>query len=1328
MTAKKLKSTIPIATSPITLEDLYGYGEKAESATPEIKDSQSTPLPLGSGVRYHAGKIQEQTDKYIAKYGMTGASRERVAYVRPQISPNFVGHPEKDAPKPIKVSDIPLATGKITFEDVYGIIDPEPIEPIEPKPRAEGFKSFMRGLFVNIGSTLKGPEIYKTGYELHLDKYADQLTSKVFDFVEGAINPQKLADPAISSAPHKLDRARFPTGWTAKNEEDFQDWYQKWSKITGIDSNPDDPRHKYDYRAAFLANAIPEISPEDDKYHWDSRFKEDDHPNRFVGGIDTKTGKPVGVTPLGSQVLTKPKDLLDEIFKGASAIGDVVMGIAEEAFPRNPETQDKFSNQIWEGLGGAIPFFFAPWAYAAKNPKKLAVLVNKLSKKTAVLKRPGQKGQIKKDFKNLVRAGVAAQGVLAGSGYSYDLASSYTDNEEEKLKFALTMGTLSISEAFPMLRFLGRLGKNDQKIISRALMHYADEFVQGGGYEAAQIGVKNLQGLGEPTGIVDALVESLKAGNLEGIVGSLLGTPGYVMSAARQRVMAKKLLSEVTPEIDKDSGVERENHRKQLIELGFSKEVSESLLAGEKSVEEVVAENPQDVEMPTRIEEVKAVLESAKTTTAIPEDAKRTEEQQAQLNKSINQDSVLETPISLPDSNKKLNTEEDVINFFAEFVELSPQKQVENRSDAMRALLVEGKHRWKRIQEGYRFERADRAEAQRAELNRLLEKYKVEGLSQDEAFQKAQRESLKEQKGELDVAASKIDYRLIDDAVWKAYRQDIQKKVDSLDIFEINNIMEAIKHLEEGRTIQHLRNFEIKKLEVVFGRDWAKLVEPQKLGVKALHNVMDITGGWKLLRTIWDHSSIGRQGILLSVAYPKQALRAFKVHVDGIFSQDKYNESLRKEIISDSDYSLSKHLQLYIAPSADARASAGHTQFDEAFLTRYLSYIPGARIAERAFNGYLNHLRYQVFKDMVNKHKELETLSAEQKGKPVPTFNIKDMNAIGSEFFKSKKKAIGREADLEKLVRVINYSTMRGGFDTRTKSGRTAEAWITYLNIPFFSPRAVISRLQLVKEGVTMVRDADTGKIRWSQGSGNREAVRVLGTYFGMYSLLISLYYASGGDVEMDPRSSDFMKFKTGNTRRDFSAGFGPLVRLAVQSVLWSANLVLPEEFEIPEQKHLATGEMKRKSIWASTMTFLTTKQSPAASFTVSALKGTTWDYGEFIPIGDETTARAIGDTLISMGWEPHIANVIAQTGEIALRDFLPIISEQAVESLIADGPLNALLSTSTEFVGFNTQTFDPSNVRTPVKERKASQQRRLFLSANKARQEKRDKRMRMQR
>ena len=66
-------------------------------------------------------------------------------------------------------------------------------------------------------------------------------------------------------------------------EEDveFLDWYSDIAERSNISPDPDDPRHYYDYRAAYEEGA--EL---DEGKHLPSKFKHDLHPNRYVIGKD----------------------------------------------------------------------------------------------------------------------------------------------------------------------------------------------------------------------------------------------------------------------------------------------------------------------------------------------------------------------------------------------------------------------------------------------------------------------------------------------------------------------------------------------------------------------------------------------------------------------------------------------------------------------------------------------------------------------------------------------------------------------------------------------------------------------------------------------------------------------------------------------------------------------------------------------------------------------------------------------------------------------------------------------------------------------------------
>jgi GH24 family phage-related lysozyme (muramidase) len=74
-------------------------------------------------------------------------------------------------------------------------------------------------------------------------------------------------------------------------EQKFQQWYRQYATEWGLNPNPDDPRHQYDYRAAMRAGAKP-----DKKGHWPSKFKMKGHENLIVDGVDTSTNLPVETT------------------------------------------------------------------------------------------------------------------------------------------------------------------------------------------------------------------------------------------------------------------------------------------------------------------------------------------------------------------------------------------------------------------------------------------------------------------------------------------------------------------------------------------------------------------------------------------------------------------------------------------------------------------------------------------------------------------------------------------------------------------------------------------------------------------------------------------------------------------------------------------------------------------------------------------------------------------------------------------------------------------------------------------------------------------------
>lgn len=90
-----------------------------------------------------------------------------------------------------------------------------------------------------------------------------------------------------------------------REEEAFRTDYSMVAARKGLDPNPDNPEHGYDYRGAWkdtpstskgpVANK-PNFGPDEKSGHWPSKHKTKSNPRRVINGTDTKTGRGVGPT------------------------------------------------------------------------------------------------------------------------------------------------------------------------------------------------------------------------------------------------------------------------------------------------------------------------------------------------------------------------------------------------------------------------------------------------------------------------------------------------------------------------------------------------------------------------------------------------------------------------------------------------------------------------------------------------------------------------------------------------------------------------------------------------------------------------------------------------------------------------------------------------------------------------------------------------------------------------------------------------------------------------------------------------------------------------
>lgn len=339
---------------------------------------------------------------------------------------------------------------------------------------------------------------------------------------------------------------------------------------------------------------------------------------------------------------------------------------------------------------------------------------------------------------------------------------------------------------------------------------------------------------------------------------------------------------------------------------------------------------------------------------------------------------------------------------------------------------------------------------------------------------------------------------------------------------------------------------ELSLLKEVFGSEFVKTSLSKRTLFQKLKGAgLEIANIPRSIMASFDLSAPLRQGIFL-IGRPKQWVPAFGKQFHYFVSEKAY-QNLTKTIRAKPTYPLMKEHKLALTELGTKLVAR-----EEAFMSSWAEKIPlvgiGVRASSRAYTGFLNQLRANIFDDFVKKGIQL---------------GIKDPRF------------------LKDAARFINTATGRGGLGK-------LEAVAVPLNTFFFSPRLLTSRLQLVNPAFYVKLQPQVRK----------EALKSLFTFAGTASTVAGLMALNGVKVGLDPRSADFMKLKHGNTRYDILGGFQQQIRLAAQ-------LISGEIISSTTGKTLTLGEgykpITRLGIIGR---FLEYKEAPVVSFVTGLLRG----------------------------------------------------------------------------------------------------------------------------
>lgn len=251
----------------------------------------------------------------------------------------------------------------------------------------------------------------------------------------------------------------------------------------------------------------------------------------------------------------------------------------------------------------------------------------------------------------------------------------------------------------------------------------------------------------------------------------------------------------------------------------------------------------------------------------------------------------------------------------------------------------------------------------------------------------------------------------------------------------------------------------------------------------------DLLSAPKALQATADISGVLHQGAVLGARFPKEWAGAFKAQITYMKSSDAFGRAM-SDIKHDPAYDLAKRAKIDLT---------GVQGGEEAFASQLPERIKGVgkivTASDRAYTGALTKLRFGAFTHMLQDMHDAGI----------------DVNQIGDE-------------QLQSIGKFINTASGRGHGVT----GGTFEKIAPALNRTLFSPRLWKSRLDMLNPAYYYKLDPVSRKY----------ALQSAGAFAGIAATVLGLGQMMGGKVETDPRSSDFLKLRFGDTRYDILGGF----------------------------------------------------------------------------------------------------------------------------------------------------------------------------------------------
>jgi hypothetical protein len=273
---------------------------------------------------------------------------------------------------------------------------------------------------------------------------------------------------------------------------------------------------------------------------------------------------------------------------------------------------------------------------------------------------------------------------------------------------------------------------------------------------------------------------------------------------------------------------------------------------------------------------------------------------------------------------------------------------------------------------------------------------------------------------------------------------------------------------------------ELALLGEVFGKKFDDVIMMHgglggKISAQVANEVANLS---KSIMASIDMSAPLRQG--LPLIHKKEWWGSIKPMVESFASQDRF-DALQASIKERPGYLLGRKSGLHLTDMTEHK--------EEAYASKVADLIPGVKMSERAYVGFLNKLRADTFDSLVQ--------------------NAVDLGHDPEEIGKA-------------IAKYVNTATGRGDLGRLDPIAKE-------LNTVFFSPRLIASRLTILNPNTYVSKDIPAFV--------RKESLKSLLAVASFGITMNSLAHAMGASVNLDPTNSDFMKEKFGNTRMDPNGG-----------------------------------------------------------------------------------------------------------------------------------------------------------------------------------------------